>query len=35
MSHQDCATFLASCTNEPCSSTDTRILSLFNKFDED
>lgn len=35
MSQHDCAVFLASCTNEPCLSTDNRIVNLFARFDED
>ena len=35
MSQADCATFIASCTNEPCPQTDNRIANLFQRFDED
>ena len=34
MSMEDCANFLVSCTNDPCAPTDSRIINLFKKYDE-
>ena len=34
MNMEECANFTASSTNDPCSPNDSRIVNLFQKFDE-